>query len=289
MKLALKLEEKLAKYSMQDLKDLREETGAGLADVKKALEEANGDREEALKIIRVKGLKSLSKREGRSAGAGLIAAKVTDTKAGQRGTMVEVNAETDFVVKTDKFIAMADKILDAAAVSGAANVEELLAAKSADGTVKDTLDAVAAIIGEKLEVGNVRQVEGEAVDVYLHRSSQDLPPTVGVLVATDKAGAEVAHDVAMHIAAYSPEYLSCEDVPAAEVEKERATLTETTKAEGKPEAAVAKIVEGRMKGFYKDCVLLEQPFAKDPKTTVGKIVEASKGKVTAFARLQAGE
>lgn len=289
MKLALKLEEKLAKYSMQDLKDLREETGAGLADVKKALEEANGDREEALKIIRVKGLKSLSKREGRSAGAGLIAAKVTDTKAGQRGTMVEVNAETDFVVKTDKFIAMADKILDAAAASGATNVEELLAAKSADGIVKDTLDAVAAIIGEKLEVGNVRQVEGEAVDVYLHRSSQDLPPTVGVLVATDKAGAEVAHDVAMHIAAYSPEYLSCEDVPAEEVEKERATLTETTKAEGKPEAAVAKIVEGRMKGFYKDCVLLEQPFAKDPKTTVGKIVEASKGKVTAFARLQAGE
>lgn len=289
MKLALKLEEKLAKYSMQDLKDLREETGAGLADVKKALEEANGDREEALKIIRVKGLKSLSKREGRSAGAGLIAAKVTDTKAGQRGTMVEVNAETDFVVKTDKFIAMADKILDAAAASGAASVEELLAAKSADGTVKDTVDAVAAIIGEKLEVGNVRHVEGEAVDVYLHRSSQDLPPTVGVLVATDKAGADVAHDVAMHIAAYSPEYLSREDVPAAEVEKERATLTETTKAEGKPDAVVAKIVEGRMKGFYKDCVLLEQPFAKDPKTTVGKIVEASKGKVTAFARLQAGE
>lgn len=289
MKLALKLEGKLAKYSMQDLKDLREETGAGLADVKKALEEANGDREEALKIIRVKGLKSLSKREGRSAGAGLIAAKVTDTKGGQRGTMVEVNAETDFVVKTDKFIAMADKILDAAAASGAATVEELLAAKSADGTVKDTVDAVAAIIGEKLEVGNVRQVEGEAVDVYLHRSSQDLPPTVGVLVATDKAGADVAHDVAMHIAAYSPEYLSREDVPAAEVEKERATLTETTKAEGKPDAVVAKIVEGRMKGFYKDCVLLEQPFAKDPKTTVGKIVEASKGKVTAFARLQAGE
>lgn len=279
----------MAKYSMQDLKDLREETGAGLADVKKALEEANGDREEALKIIRVKGLKSLSKREGRSAGAGLIAAKVTDTKGGQRGTMVEVNAETDFVVKTDKFIAMADKILDAAAASCAATVEELLAAKSADGTVKDTVDAVAAIIGEKLEVGNVRQVEGEAVDVYLHRSSQDLPPTVGVLVATDKAGADVAHDVAMHIAAYSPEYLSREDVPAAEVEKERATLTETTKAEGKPDAVVAKIVEGRMKGFYKDCVLLEQPFAKDPKTTVGKIVEASKGKVTAFARLQAGE
>lgn len=279
----------MAKYNMQDLKELREETGAGLADVKKALEEANGDREEALKIIRVKGLKSLSKREGRSAGAGLIAAKVTDTPSGQRGTLVEVNAETDFVVKTDKFIAMADKILESAAQSGAATVEELMAAKSEDGTVKDTLDAVAAIIGEKLEVGNVRQVEGEAVDVYLHRSSQDLPPTVGVMVATDKAGAGVAHDVAMHIAAYSPDYLNREDIPADVVEKERATLTETTKAEGKPEAAVAKIVEGRMNGFYKENVLLDQPYAKDPKTTVGKIVEASKGKITGFARLQAGE
>lgn len=279
----------MANYSMQDLKDLREETGAGLADVKKALEEANGDREKALEIIRVKGLKSLSKREGRSAGMGLIGAKVTDTKTGQRGTMVEVNAETDFVVKTDKFINMADKILEAAAESGAVTVDDLMKAKTDDGTVKDTLDAVAAIIGEKLDVANVRQLEGEAVDVYLHKSSQDLPPTVGVMVATDKAAASVAHDVAMHIAAYSPEYLTREEIPADVVEKERNTLTETTKAEGKPEAAIAKIVEGRMNGFYKENVLLDQAFAKDPKTTVGKIVEGTKGQVTGFARLQAGE
>ncbi|MDD7541130.1 MAG: translation elongation factor Ts [Mobiluncus porci] len=279
----------MANYSMQDLKDLREETGAGLADVKKALEEANGDREKALEIIRVKGLKSLSKREGRSAGMGLIGAKVTDTKTGQRGTMVEVNAETDFVVKTDKFINMADKILEAAAESGAETVDDLMKAKTDDGTVKDTLDAVAAIIGEKLDVANVRQLEGEAVDVYLHKSSQDLPPTVGVMVATDKAAASVAHDVAMHIAAYSPEYLTREEIPADVVEKERNTLTETTKAEGKPEAAIAKIVEGRMNGFYKENVLLDQAFAKDPKTTVGKIVEGTKGQVTGFARLQAGE
>ncbi|MCI6583679.1 MAG: translation elongation factor Ts [Mobiluncus sp.] len=279
----------MANYSMQDLKDLREETGAGLADVKKALEEANGDREKALEIIRVKGLKSLSKREGRSAGMGLIGAKVTDTKTGQRGTMVEVNAETDFVVKTDKFINMADKILEAAAESGAETVDDLMKAKIDDGTVKDTLDAVAAIIGEKLDVANVRQLEGEAVNVYLHKSSQDLPPTVGVMVATDKAAASVAHDVAMHIAAYSPEYLTREEIPADVVEKERNTLTETTKAEGKPEAAIAKIVEGRMNGFYKENVLLDQAFAKDPKTTVGKIVEGAKGQVTGFARLQAGE
>lgn len=279
----------MAKYSMQDLKELREETGAGLADVKKALEEAEGDREKALQIIRVKGLKSLSKREGRSAGMGLIAAKITDTAAGQRGTLVEVNAETDFVVKTEKFINMAEVVLQAAAESGASTTEELMKAKTADGTVKDTIDAVAAIIGEKLDVANVRQVEGEAVDVYLHKSSRDLPPTVGVLVATDKAGAGVAHDVAMHIAAYSPEYLSRDEVPAEAVEKERETLTEATIAEGKPEAAVAKIVEGKMNGFFKENVLLDQPYAKDPKTTVGKIVEASKGKVTGFARLQAGE
>lgn len=278
----------MAKYNMQDLKDLREETGAGLADVKKALEEAGGDKEKALEIIRVKGLKSLSKREGRSAGMGLIAAKVTDTKSGKRGTMVEVNAETDFVVKTDKFKAMADKVLEAASESGAETVEELMGAKTADGTVKDTVDAVAAVIGEKLEVANVCQVQGEAVDVYLHKSSQDLPPTVGVLVATDKAGASVAHDVAMHIAAYAPEYLNREEVPADVVEKERKTLTEATLAEGKPEKAVPKIVEGRMKGFFKESVLLDQPYAKDPKTTVGKIVEDAKGKVTGFARLQAG-
>lgn len=279
----------MAKYSMQDLKDLREETGAGLADVKKALEEAEGNREKALQIIRVKGLKSLSKREGRSAGAGLIAAQVVDTDKGQRGTMVEVNAETDFVVKTDKFIDMAKVILQAAVESGATTKDELMKAKTADGTVKDTIDAVAAIIGEKLDAANVRQVEGEAVDLYLHKSSQDLPPTIGVMVATDKAGAAVAHDVSMHIATYAPEYLSREEVPAEAIEKERETLTKATIAEGKPEAAVAKIVEGKMNGFFKENVLLDQPYAKDPKTTVGKILNGVKGKVTAFARLQAGE
>ena len=259
----------MANFSMSDLKELREQTGAGLADVKKALEEAAGDREKALEIIRVKGLQSLSKREGRSAGMGLVAATVTDTPKGQRGTMVVVCAETDFVVKNEKFIAMADEVLAAAVESGAADVESLLAAKSGDGTVNDAVDARAAIIGEKLEVTQVVQL-------------------VGVLVATDAAAASVAHDVAMHIAAYAPEYLTREDIPAEVVEKERETLTEATKAEGKPEAALAKIVEGRMNGFYKDSVLLDQPYAKDPKTSVGAIVEATGGKIVGFSRLQAG-
>ena len=278
----------MANFSMSDLKELREQTGAGLADVKKALEEAAGDREKALEIIRVKGLQSLSKREGRSAGMGLVSATVTDTPKGQRGTMVVVCAETDFVVKNEKFIAMADEVLAAAVESGVADVESLLAAKSGDGTVNDAVDARAAIIGEKLEVTQVVQLEADAVDLYLHKSSPDLPPTVGVLVATDAAAASVAHDVAMHIAAYAPEYLTREDIPAEVVEKERETLIEATKAEGKPEAALAKIVEGRMNGFYKDSVLLDQPYAKDPKTSVGAIVEATGGKIVGFSRLQAG-
>lgn len=278
----------MANFTAADIKALREKTGAGLADVKKALTEADGDTEKALEIIRVKGLKSLSKREGRSAKAGLIAAQVSDVDGGQQGTAVEVCAETDFVVKTEKFIAMADKVLAAAVESGAETVEALLGAKTEDGTVQDSVDALAAIIGEKLEVRNVAQVKGEKVACYLHRSSKDLPPVVGVLVATDAAGAEAGHDVATHIAAYQPEYLSREDIPADVVEKERATMEEITRAEGKPEAAIAKIVEGRMNGYYKENVLLDQPFAKDQTVSVAQFVEKTGGKVTAFVRLQAG-
>lgn len=279
----------MANYTIQDIKDLREKTGAGLADVKKALAEADGDTEKALEIIRVKGLKSLSKREGRSAGAGLVAAKVTEVDGGELGVMVEVNAETDFVVKTDKFINMAETVLDAAVKSQATDVEALLAAPTADGTVQDTVDALAAIIGEKLQVSKVQQVKAPKVASYLHRTSQDLPPAVGVLVATDEKAASVGRDIAMHIAAYSPLYLAREDVPAEDVEKERHTLEEATKAEGKPEAAIAKIVEGKMNGFYKENVLLDQPYAKDPKISVGKLVEQTGGKVVAFARMRAGE
>ena len=278
----------MANFTTADIKALREQTGAGMMDVKKALDEANGDREKAVEIIRLKGIKSLSKREGRSASAGLVLVSVSDVADGQVGVMVEVNSETDFVAKNDKFIDFANKVLDAAVKSGASDVETLLSAAAEGGTVKDLVEGVASVIGEKIVVSRMARVEAPAVTSYLHHSNPDLPPQVGVLVGTDEAGSSVAHDVALHIAAYQPEYLSREDVPADVVEKERHTLEELTRSEGKPEAALPKIVEGRMNGFYKENCLLDQAFAKDPKLTVGQIVSQSGGKVLAFVRFHVG-
>ncbi|AOZ72774.1 translation elongation factor Ts [Boudabousia tangfeifanii] len=278
----------MANYTTADIKALREQTGAGMMDVKKALDEAEGNTEKALEIIRLKGIKSLSKREGRAASAGLVLVSISDQADGQVGVMVEVNSETDFVAKNDKFIEFADKVLAAAVESGAQDVDQLLAAPADGATVKDMVDGIAAVIGEKIVVSRLARVEAPAVTSYLHKSNPDLPPQVGVLVGTDKEAAEVAHDVALHIAAYQPEYLSRESVPAEVVEKERATLEELTRNEGKPEAALPKIVEGRMNGFYKENVLLDQPFAKDPKSSVGEIVKASNGNVVAFVRFQVG-
>lgn len=274
--------------SMQDIKELRELTGAGMMQVKKALEAANGDKDEAIKAIRLAGQKSLSKREDRSTANGLVLAKVVEHGDGQQGVMIELNSETDFVCKSPKFVEAGEKVLAAALSCDASDVESLLAAPAGEGTVKDVVEEIAALFREHIVLGKVVRLNGEAVTSYLHYSSADLPPQVGVLVATDKAGSEVAHDIALHIAAYSPDYISREDVPADAIEKERQTLTEMTLAEGKPEHIVAKIVEGRMGSFYKDNCLLDQDFAKDPKFTVGQVVEKSGGKVTAYARFHVG-
>lgn len=278
----------MANYTTADIKALREKTGAGMLDVKKALDEADGDVEKAIEIIRVKGLKGIAKREGRSASAGLIAAKVVDSAEGQTGVLVEINAETDFVAKNEKFLAFADKVL-AAAVESGAETAEALAEVAVDGsTVKDLTDGMQAVIGEKIVVRRVGRLAAPKVELYLHRTNPDLPAQVAVLVGTDEKAAEVAHDVAMHIAAYSPLYLTREDVPADVVEKERAIAEETTRAEGKPEKAIPKIVEGRLGGYFKENCLVEQAFAKDPKTTVGKVVEATGGEVTGFVRFRVG-
>ena len=278
----------MANYTAADIKALREKTGAGMMDVKKALDEANGDLDKAVEIIRVKGLKGIAKREGRSASAGLIAATVVDAEAGQVGVLVEVNAETDFVAKNEKFIDFADKVLAAAVESGAKDAEALAQATVDGETVQSLTDGMQAVIGEKIVVRRVARLSAEKVDLYLHRTNPDLPAQVAVLVGTDAKAAEVAHDVAMHIAAYSPEYLRREDVPADVVEKERKIAEETTRAEGKPEKAIAKIVEGRLGGFFKEICLLEQAYAKDPKTTVGKVVEATGGELTGFVRFRVG-
>ena len=278
----------MANYTTADIKALREKTGAGMLDVKKALDEADGDVEKATEIIRVKGLKGIAKREGRSASAGLVAARVVDAADGQVGVMVEINAETDFVAKNEKFLDFADQVLAAAVASGAETVEALAEADVDGTTVKDLTDSMQAVIGEKIVVRRVGRLAAPKVDLYLHRTSPDLPAQVAVLIGTDAAGAGVAHDIAMHTAAYSPLYLSREDVPAETIAKERSIAEETTRAEGKPEKAIPKIVEGRLNGFFKENCLVDQPYAKDPKTTVGKVVKAAGGTITGFLRFRVG-
>ena len=274
----------MANFTAADVKALREQTGAGMMDVKKALTEADGDAEKALEIIRLKGLKSLSKREGRQASAGLLAAQTDGTV----GVLVEVNSETDFVAKNQKFIDFSNEVLAAAVASGAADLDALLAAPMGEGTVKDRLDAFAAIIGEKLQVGRIVRVEGENVDLYLHQTNPDLPPQVGVFVVTDAAGKDVAHDIAMHVAAYMPAYLDRDSVPADVLEKERATLEKITLEEGKPANIVPKIVEGRLNAFYKDNCLVDQAFARDPSKSVGQVLKEAGATVTNFVRVHVG-
>ncbi len=278
----------MANYTAADIKALREKTGAGMLDVKNALDEADGNAEKALEIIRVKGLKGVAKREGRSASDGLVAATVTDTTDGQVGTLIELNSETDFVAKNENFIALGEKVLAAAVAAGTEDVEALLASTLEGSTVQGAIDEVAATIGERIVLRRVARIAAPAVTIYLHKVNKDLPPQVGVLVGTDAAAASVAKDVAMHIAAFSPTYLTREDVPAETVESERRIAEETSRNEGKPEAALPKIVEGRLGGFFKENVLVEQAFAKDPKTTVGKVVEGTAGTVTGFARFRVG-
>lgn len=277
----------MANYTAADIKALRERTGAGMMDVKKALDEANGDAEKAIEIIRIKGLKGATKREGRSTAEGLVAASVN----GGVGVMVEVNCETDFVAKSAKFIELADKVLAVATESGAADLETLLATDVNGKALSDVVVEEGAVLGEKIVVRRVARVEGKTVDAYLHKTSKDLPAQVGVLFAVDGEGpaaAEAAHDVAVHTAAYAPTYLTRDEVPAETVENERRIADETARAEGKPEAALPKIVEGRLTGFFKEIVLLDQPFAKDPKTTVGKVLDAAGVKASGFARFRVG-
>ncbi len=276
----------MANYTAADIKALREQTGAGMLDVKKALDEAEGDRAKAVEILRVKGLKGVTKREGRSASNGLVAAQADDGV----GTLVEVNCETDFVAKGEKFIALADQVLAQAVASQATDAEALLSSTLEDGkTVQDLLDEANATIGEKIEVRRVARLQGDKVVSYLHKTSPDLPPQIGVLIAVEGGDETVARDVAMHIAAFSPSVLTREEVPAETVENERRVAEATAKEEGKPEGALPRIVEGRVNGYFKENVLLEQPFAKEPKKTVAKVLEEGGAKATGFARFRVGQ
>jgi elongation factor Ts len=274
----------MANYTAADVKALRDRSGAGMMDCKGALDEANGDVDKALEVLRLKGLKGVTKREGRTTSNGLVVARVN---AGT-GYLIELACETDFVAKAEKFIALADRIADAIVAAGAKSLEAALEAALEGSNVAAVINDEAAIIGEKVELRRVAVVEDAAVDAYLHRTSKDLPPQVGVLLAYSGSDADTAHDVAVHIAAFSPSVLRREDVAAETVETERRIAEETARNEGKPEAALAKIVEGRVNGFFKENVLLEQDFAKDNKLSVGKVLENAGLTVSSFVRFRVG-
>jgi elongation factor Ts len=275
----------MANISAADVKRLRELTGAGMMDCKRALEESDGDFDKAVEYLRIKGAAKAQKRgESRTASAGLVAARVD----GGVGTLVEINSETDFVAKSEPFLKLADQVLEQAVKVGAADAPTLLASEVTPGrTVQALLDEANATIGEKIEVRRVARLEAAHVASYLHRTSPDLPPQIGVLVATD-AEADVAKDVAMHIAAMSPSYLTREDIPEEVVASERRIAEETAREEGKPEQALPRIVEGRVNGFFKDNVLLEQAFAKEVKKTVQQILKEAGVNATGFARFKVG-
>ena len=274
----------MANYTAADVKTLRERSGAGMMDCKSALDEANGDIDKAMEVLRLKGLKGVTKREGRTTSNGIIIARV----AGNKGYLIELACETDFVAKAEKFVALGDLIADAIAAAGAETVEAGLAASVSGKTVGDAITDEAAIMGEKVELRKVHVVSDDNIDAYLHRTSKDLPPQVGVLLGFKGSDVETAHDVAVHIAAFSPTYLTSADVPQDIVDTERRIATETARNEGKPEAALEKIVEGRVKGFFKENCLLEQDFAKDNKLSVAQVLEQHGLTVSSFVRLRVG-
>lgn len=274
----------MANFTIADIKALREQLGTGMVDTKKALEEADGDVEKAVEILRLKGAKGNAKRADRSTSEGLVAARENDGSV----TLLELACETDFVAKNERFIALADKVVDAAAAAGADSVEAALAADADGKTVEQLISDEAAIIGEKVELRRVRTISGDKFEVYLHKTSKDLPPQVGVVLAYSGDDAETARSIAQHISFANPSYLTRDAVPEADVEKEREIVTEISRNEGKPEAALPKIVEGRVNAFFKQVSLLDQDYAKDNKLSVAKAAENAGITIQGFARVKVG-
>lgn len=270
----------MANYTTADIKRLRELTGAGMMDVKKALDEADGDHDKAVEVLRIKGAKDIGKRAERTTANGLVAA--------DGGVMVELNCETDFVAKNAEFQDLANQVLAVAQAAKPADVEVLKSAALDGKTVNDAVQALSAKIGEKLELRRVVAFDG-AVTVYLHRRAADLPPAVGVMVEYTGGAEEAARAAAMQIAAMRPRYVTRDEVPEDVLASERRIAEETAREEGKPEQALAKIVEGRVNGFYKDVVLLEQSSVQDSKKTVKAVLDEAGVQVTRFARFEVGQ
>ena len=276
----------MASVNMADVKRLREITAAGMMDCKKALEEAEGDFDRAIELLRLKGAKDVGKREARTASNGLVALKQDGDSA---AALLELNCETDFVAKGERFQELAAQVVAHVLETKPADVPALLESSFGGKTVKEHLDEANAALGEKIEVRRFAVLEGGYIGAYMHKTDPALPPAVGVLVQLDKPNAEVAKDIAQHAAAMAPQYLKPESVPADVIEKERKLFEEMTREEGKPEAAISKIVDGRVKAWYKDFTLLEQAFVKDNKKTVGKYAEENGVQVQAFVRFKVGQ
>jgi elongation factor Ts len=274
----------MAKVSLDDIKKLREQLGTGMVDTKNALEEAQGDVEKAIEILRLKGAKGNAKRADRSTSEGLVQAHQGDGVA----YMIELACETDFVAKNDSFISLADQVLQAVVAAGVDSAEAALNAPAGSGTVAKTIEDQAAIIGEKVELRRVAKLTGESFAVYLHRTNKDLPPQVGVVVAYTGSDEDTARSIAQHISFADPQYLSRDDVPAEAVENERRIVEEISRGEGKPDAALPKIVEGRLGAFFKQVALLEQEYARDNKLQIKQVVEQAGITITGFARFRVG-
>ncbi|WP_150306769.1 translation elongation factor Ts [Planctomonas psychrotolerans] len=274
----------MANFTAADVKVLRDRLGAGMMDSKNALVEADGDLEKAVEILRLKGAKGNAKRADRSTSEGLVAAKVNEGNA----TLIELACETDFVAKGDRFVSLSERVLDAVAAAGVDSAEAGNAVPVGDSTVEQIIGDEAAVIGEKIELRRVALIPGDEFAVYLHKTSKDLPPQVGVVVGYSGNDAETARSIAQHIAFANPEYLTREDVPADKVDAERKIVEEISRGEGKPEAALPKIIEGRLTAFFKQVALLEQDYAKDNKLTVAKVVADAGLTVSGFARYKVG-
>ena len=281
----------MANVTAADVKRLRELTAAGMMDCKNALTEADGDFDRAVEILRLKGAKDVHKRAERTASNGLVTAYIVDDR---RGVLLELNCETDFVAKNERFQQLANVLAEHVADARPGDVPALLEGTAEGGkTVQGLLDEAGAALGEKLEVRRFALIEGGedgTVVSYLHRTSPDLPPTIGVLVELAGSGdAEIGRHLAQHIAAAAPSYLTRDDVPAETVEKERRLAEQMARDEGKPEQAVPKIVEGRVGAFFKDVALLEQPWVREPKQTIRQVLDGAGVSVRRFARYRVGQ
>ncbi|MFT7838420.1 translation elongation factor Ts [Saccharothrix sp. BKS2] len=270
----------MANYTAADVKRLRELTAAGMMDCKKALEESDGDFDKAVEILRIKGAKDVGKRAERTTSNGLVQA--------EDGVMIELRCETDFVAKNADFQALASRIVQVAKTGRPADVDVLKAADLDGQSVDAVVQEFSAKIGEKLEVAKVAVFDGK-VTTYLHRRAADLPPAVGVVVEYTGDNDEAARGAAMQIAAMRPRFLTRDEVPADVVANERRIAEETAREEGKPEAALSKIVEGRVNGFFKDVVLLEQSSVTESKKTVKAVLDEAGVTVTRFARFEVGQ